>query len=111
MFFGDKSATLPQVKKTRSLTANAPEKWMVGRRSFPFGMVYFQGQAVSFREGTSKNGTLCFPGIDHSSKNFPTYPERNIPQFPHTNSYVWEFLSSSGTLGLLGGYRGMVGFS
>ena len=24
---------------------------VVGRRSFPFGMAYFQGQTVSFREG------------------------------------------------------------
>ena len=24
-------------------TAKAPEKWMVGIRSFPFGMAYFQG--------------------------------------------------------------------
>ena len=27
-------------------------KWMVGRRSFPFGIAYFQGRTVSFREGT-----------------------------------------------------------
>ena len=33
----------------------APVKWKVGRRSFPFGMAYFQGRFVSFREG---NG--CF---------------------------------------------------
>ena len=29
----------------------APENWMVGRRSFPFGMAYFQGRTVSFMEG------------------------------------------------------------
>ena len=28
-------------------------KWMVGRRSFPFGKVTFQGRTVSFREGKS----------------------------------------------------------
>ena len=27
-------------------------KWMVGRRSFPFGMAYFQVRTVSFRECT-----------------------------------------------------------
>ena len=29
---------------------NRPGKWMVGRRSFPFGMAYFQVRFVSFRE-------------------------------------------------------------
>ena len=28
----------------------APQKWMVGIRSFPFGKAYFQGRTVSFRE-------------------------------------------------------------
>ena len=28
---------------TLKLTASLPQKWMVGRRSFPFGMAYFQG--------------------------------------------------------------------
>ena len=28
-------------------------KWMIGRRSFPFGMAYFQVRTVSFREGTN----------------------------------------------------------
>ena len=27
-------------------------KWMIGRWSFPFGMAYFQGRTVSFKEGT-----------------------------------------------------------
>ena len=31
----------------------APENGWVGRRSFPFGMAYFQGRTVSFREGKS----------------------------------------------------------
>ena len=37
-------ATLPK-------TNIAPEKWMAGRRSFPFGMAYFQGRAVKASGG------------------------------------------------------------
>ncbi len=29
----------------------APEKWMVGIRSFPFGKVTFEGRAVKLRDG------------------------------------------------------------
>ena len=29
----------------------SPEKWMVGRQSFPIGVVTFQGRTVKLREG------------------------------------------------------------
>ena len=35
-------------------------RWMVGRRSFPFGMAYFQGRTVSFREGILMEISLKF---------------------------------------------------
>ena len=49
------------VLDTRDTETNSeftPEHVMVGRCHFHFGMAYFQGQAVSFREGISftKNG-------------------------------------------------------
>ncbi len=44
--------TLPETN------SKSPWKWMVGIRSFPFGMAYFQGRTVSFREGsTHRNGS------------------------------------------------------
>ena len=42
-------------------------KWMVGIRSFPFGMAYFHGRAVSFREGIHNNN-LWFPKNPDPSK-------------------------------------------
>ena len=47
---------MPQVKKQfhpRSLTAR-PWKMVVGRRSFPIGMVSFHGRAVKLRGGLSR---------------------------------------------------------
>ena len=43
--------TLPQSLPSLKLTWHSTWKWMVGIRSFPFGMAYFQGRTVSFREG------------------------------------------------------------
>ena len=40
---------IPSLKLT-----NRPGKWMVGRRSFPFGMAYFQVRFVSFRERSKR---------------------------------------------------------
>ena len=52
------SKEIPSLKLT-----NCPWKWMVGRRSFPFGMAYFQGRTVSFWEGTPlKFHELIFKG-------------------------------------------------
>ncbi len=42
------------------VTFLAPEKWMVGRRSFPFGMAYFQRRFVSFREGIALTNGYIF---------------------------------------------------
>ena len=60
-------------------------KWMVGRRSFPFGMAYFQGRTVSFRECNAK------PIGPYWSLHFETQPfhrRRTIEHFgerlPHT---------------------------
>ena len=44
--------TLPETN------SKSPWKWMVGIRSFPFGMTYLQGQAVSFREGNFQDFTM-----------------------------------------------------
>ena len=38
---------------------------MVGRRSFPFGMAYFQGRTVKLQEGMITSPQLCLH-IDHS---------------------------------------------
>ena len=40
-------STLPETN------SKSPWKWMVGRRMLPFGMAYFQGRTVSFRERIS----------------------------------------------------------
>ena len=37
-----------------------PDKWLVGRRSFPFGTAYFQGWTVSFRECMFVFLHVCF---------------------------------------------------
>ena len=53
LFFFVGGSTLPETN------SKSPWKWMVGIRSFPFGMDYFQGRTVSSRECLA-----CFhPGI------------------------------------------------
>ena len=103
ILWGEESLPLVQACP-RSLTYIAPEKWMVGRRAFPFGArPIFRGEnAVSFREGNYYNFCLrvlkgYIPSWDPSSPypptvwvhgtllsrmDFPNFPRWDMDSFP-----------------------------
>ena len=73
---------LPTVSTLPETNSESPWKWMVGRQSFPFGFGHiFQGQAVSFREGT------FFSNIATFQKPWRKTPEKIITFQKKTSSF------------------------